>query len=65
MDLVNGLKKVLSTCECDLEDKEMNKVMCKGLEIQMVNIRNIKNGKEKKKEEKKEEKKGEKKSALE
>jgi len=40
--LVNELKKVLVAGECNLEDEEINKVVCVGQDFEMLNRRNVK-----------------------
>ena len=38
MKLADELKKVITTSECYLEDKEVNKVLCNDLKIKMIKI---------------------------
>ena len=40
VDMADGLKRMLKTGECRLEDKEVNKVIYKCQEKRMLNIRN-------------------------
>ena len=51
--LKNGIKIVLLNVEYELEEKEVNKVVCNDLEIKMISIRNRTNESERKKDKKK------------
>ena len=42
MEMAEGLRKLMKTGVCDLQKKEVNKVVCERDEVRMLNIRNRK-----------------------
>ena len=50
MEMAEGLRKLIRTGVCDLQKKEVNKVVCEKDEVRMLNIRNREKMEEKKEE---------------
>ena len=42
MEMAEGLRKLLKTGNCEIRKEEVNKVVCEGDEVKMLNIRNRK-----------------------
>ena len=50
MEIAKGLRKLMRTGVCELQKKEVNKVVCERDEVRMLNIRNRKKIDEEKEE---------------
>ena len=46
MEMAEGLRKLLKTGNCEIRKEEVNKVVCEGDEVKILNIRNRKKSEE-------------------